>query len=117
MLRFILNRWWALSLVLMLSIAGLVALPAVGRADGGGMHLGDGDPPGSLNPTQSAGDPDVPINTGQNMWKHGASTGSGRTATPAIGRTGVGDVTATPVQWSYTLRLAMKYFRLYVLRF
>jgi hypothetical protein len=116
MLRFILNRWWALSLVLMLSIAGLAAHPSVGRADGGGMHMGDGSS-GGLDPVQSAGDPDVPINTGQSLWKHGAGTGSGRTASPAIGRTGVGDVMATPVQWGYTVRLALKYFRLYVLRF
>jgi hypothetical protein len=114
MRRFMVNRWWAFALAMVLSVAGVVALPAKGRADGGPSRV-DEPPLPAWDPTASAGDPDVPINTGKQAWKpaarrFGSPSGLGN------GR-GAGDAQLTPIAWSYSFRIALRVFRLYVMRF
>jgi hypothetical protein len=111
----IVNRWWAFILTLVLSVTGAVALPSVGRADGGGMQVGDpSSNPGGGDPTNS-GDPDIPINTGKGTYRPTAR--SGRAGVFVSRRSGAGDATGAQLIWLYKYRIALQVFRGYVLHF
>ncbi len=115
MLRFIVNRWWTFAIALTLCFGGFVALPAAGRADGGGSLVGDGTScPGSTDPSSSAGDPDSPTNTGKPYTKWGAGYYS-RSGVMGASRN-VGDV-PTQLVWVYRYRIVLRLFRAFVLRF
>src|SRR5690349_4750406 len=115
--RFMVTRWWALALAIVLGIAGVMGTPSVGRTDAGGALVGEGGgDPGNTGGT-SSGDPDVPINTGKSSWKPAYKYG--RTGTLGmVSRQSVGDAPSAPqVVWAYKYRLALQLFRAYVLRF
>ena len=115
MRRFMVNRWWTLCLALVLSLAGVLAVPSVGRSDGGGANVGgEGSGGGGTIDPSGAGDPDIPINTGKGSTKPTARLGR---ANVYAGPRGTGDATAAQIVWVYKYRIALQMFRVFVLRF
>jgi len=122
MRRLMLNRWWTFVLALVLSVVGVVSLPAASWAvDGTGGLIGDGssDPigssPGAPDPS-GAGDPDSPSNSGRTGSARQSLNG-GRAGIFGMHSTGDARVSSYDAVWMMRVRIALSTFRVYYLRF
>jgi hypothetical protein len=120
--RFILNRWWTVILVLVLSAAGVASLSRPSLADPtdvGGKGIGDtggGDMPLPVPDPQGSGDPDSPSGSGKTAPTNVGSSYGGRIGPMNLG--GVGDASrfGSARMWM-RVHLAMGMLKYYYLRF
>lgn len=117
MLRFALNRWWALVLTLCLFTAGSLLtaqIPSVASANTGSSYQPTDDQP----PAPTLGDPDVPMGPGDGRLGGKFMVGGGRNqVVPQNGVRPVGDG-STPISVAMDrLRLFLLSLRSLYLRF
>ncbi|MCC6348968.1 MAG: hypothetical protein IT347_05150 [Candidatus Eisenbacteria bacterium] len=116
MRRFKSNRWWILILAIVLSVAGVVLVPAVGLADRGSDGVIGNNPSDGSGPPdpQGTGDPDSPSGSGKANLQLGGGTYYG-----TIGSSGVGDAAESGLApaWKLRIRIALGVLKTFYLRF
>lgn len=113
--RFMSNRLWTLILALVLGVAGVVSMPAVGFADKGSDGTIGNDPNGS-NPSpdpQGAGDPDSPSGSGRLNLQSGGDVFYGTSSTAGVGDASVKRMAPVLMR----LRIALGVLKVYYFRF